>query len=113
MKVSGDISTTAAYGGQGWSPRTTSLRQEIGSIWGACGVMSEWSTLKAVLLHRPGPELQASRDPNSVQMLASLDPVRAQAHHDALADAFRQADVACYRWRTGMAGGDVQIRFST
>jgi len=96
MTDSNDISTTAAYGGQGWSPRTTSLRQEIGDIWGTCGVMSEWSTLKAVLLHRPGPELEASKEPNSVQMLASLDLVRAQAHHDALADAYRQADVAVH-----------------
>ncbi len=50
-----DILKTAAYGGAGWLPRTASLRQEIGGVWGACGVATEWSPLKAVLLHRPGP----------------------------------------------------------
>jgi N-dimethylarginine dimethylaminohydrolase len=86
-----DILTTAAYGGQGWSPRTDSLRQEIGTIWGACGVMSEWATLKAVLLHRPGAELEKSRDPNAVQMLAPLELSRARSHHDTLADAYQAA----------------------
>jgi hypothetical protein len=33
----------AAYGGAGWSPRARSLRQEIGSLWSACGVMNEWT----------------------------------------------------------------------
>jgi arginine deiminase len=96
MTESSDIATTAAYGGEGWSPRTKSLRQEIGDIWSACGVMSEWSTLQSVLLHRPGPELEASQDPNSVQMLASLDVGRAQARHDALADAYRQVGVTVH-----------------
>jgi arginine deiminase len=59
-------------------------------------VMGEWSMLQAVLLHRPGQELEASKDPNSVQMLASLDVMRAQAQHDALADAYRQAGVAVH-----------------
>ena len=93
MTNTNDIFTTAAYGGEGWAPRKTSLRQEIGGIWGECGVMSEWSTLQAVLLHRPGAELEASSDPNAVQMLAPVDVGRAQAHHDLLADAYRQAGV--------------------
>src|SRR5574341_214605 len=91
-----DLSETAAYGGQGWSPRTSSLRQEIGQVWGACGVLSEWSPLQAVLLHRPGPELCASADPNAVQMLAPLDVGRAQSQHDALAGAYRQAGVTVH-----------------
>jgi N-dimethylarginine dimethylaminohydrolase len=91
-----DIFTTAAYGGEGWSPRKTSLRQEIGGVWGDCGVASEWSTLQAILLHRPGAELEASSDPNSVQMLAPVDVGRAQAHHDLLADAYRQAGVVVH-----------------
>ena len=92
----GDVFTVAAYGGQGWSPRTTPLRQEIGKVWGSCGVTTEWAPLKAVLLHRPGPELEASADPNAVQMLAPLDVARAQAQHDAIAQAYRQAGVAVH-----------------
>jgi len=91
-----DILTTAAYGGEGWSPRTASLRQEIGQVWGACGVGVEWSPLKTVLLHRPGPELEEVADPDAAQMLALLDAGRAREQHDALAQAYRDAGVAVH-----------------
>ena len=81
----------AAYGGAGWSPRTASMRQEIGSIWGNCGVSAEWTPLKAVLLHRPGPELAGLADPDAAQMLASLDADRARQQHEALAQAYGAA----------------------
>ncbi len=86
----------SAYGGQGWSPRIQSLAEELGSVWGAGGSTSEWSRLKAVLLHRPGPELTASVDPTAVQMLAPLDLERAQAQHDAIAQAYREAGTAVH-----------------
>jgi len=91
-----DILKTAAYGGAGWSPRTASLRQEIGRVWGACGVDTEWSPLKAVLLHRPGPELEDLADPDAAQMLAPLDASRARQQHDALAQAYRDAGVVVH-----------------
>jgi N-dimethylarginine dimethylaminohydrolase len=89
-------STAAAYGGAGWSPRTAPLRQEIGALWRACGVETEWAALKTVLLHRPGPELEALADPNAVQMLAAMDIGRARAQHDALARAYREAGVSVF-----------------
>jgi N-dimethylarginine dimethylaminohydrolase len=82
-----DFSTPAAYGGTAWSPRTTSLREEIGRVWGACGLYDEWGPLRAVLLHRPGPEL-AVTDPDAAQLLEPVDPERAAAEHDALAKAY-------------------------
>jgi arginine deiminase len=91
-----DTLKAAAYGGPGWSPRTASLRQEIGQVWGACGVASEWSPLKAVLLHRPGPELDKLADPDAAQMLSPLDADRARRQHDALAQAYRDAGVAVH-----------------
>jgi arginine deiminase len=91
-----DILKTAAYGGAGWSPRTASLHQEIGWVWGACGVANEWSSLKAVLLHRPGPELGEVTDPDAAQMLAPLDADRVRKQHDALAQAYRDAGVVVY-----------------
>lgn len=91
-----DILKTAAYGGEGWSPRTASLRHEIGRVWGACGVATEWSPLKAVLLHRPGPELEDLTDPDAAQMLALLDAGRARKQHDALAQAYRDAGVVVH-----------------
>ena len=89
---------TAAYGGQNWSPRSASHREELGTIWRACGIDSEWRRLESVLLHAPGAELAAAGDdPDAVQMLAPLDPGRARAEHDALAEAFRGARVeVCY-----------------
>lgn len=86
----------AAFGGAGWSPRTTHLVEELGSIWAACGVSTEWAPLRAVLLHKPGPELAASTDPDAVQMLGPLDLHRAQAQHDAIAAAYQKAGVAVH-----------------
>ncbi len=88
--------SAAAYGGAGWSPRVASLRQEIGRVWGACGVATEWSPLKAVLLYRPGVELETIADPGEVQMLAPLDTGRARRQHDGLARAYRGAGVAVH-----------------
>ncbi len=86
----------SAYGGEGWSPRTNSLAEELGTIWGQAGINNEWSRLKSVLLHRPGTELNASADPNSVQMIEPLDLSRAQAQHDGIAAAYRNAGVTVH-----------------
>lgn len=83
----------SAYGGDGWSPRKRPLSQEIGTLWGNCGINSEWGRLKTVLLHRPGQELTASDDPQAVQMLEPLDIAKAQAQHDSLATAYKEAGV--------------------
>jgi N-dimethylarginine dimethylaminohydrolase len=90
------ILETAAYGGAGWSPRTASSRQEIGPVWRMCGVSTEWSPLKAVVLHRPGSELEDLADPDAAQMLAPLDAVRAREQHDDLAQAYRDAGVTVH-----------------
>ncbi len=86
----------AAYGGDGWSPRLKSLKNEIGNVWEACGISNEWGQLKAVLLHRPGRELKSSKNPDDVQMLQIPDVNRAQVQHDSIAKAFRQAGVAVH-----------------
>ena len=91
-----DTSTPAAYGGPGWSPRTVPLRGDIGRLWASCGIDSEWVPLKAVLLHPPGPELADVTDPDRAQMLDRLDPARARAQHDALAQAYRDAGVTVH-----------------
>jgi N-dimethylarginine dimethylaminohydrolase len=80
--------TQSAYGGAGWRPRNLTLRGELGGIWGACGIDSEYRKLTHVLLHRPGDELLASADPDAVNMLEPLDLTRAQAQHDAMAAVY-------------------------
>ena len=86
----------AAYGGPGFKPRTQSLREEIGTIWAECGVNSEFSRLKSVLMHRPGPELARSAKPDQVLMLEPLDPELACRQHDALRQAYEKAGVQVY-----------------
>jgi len=95
---------TAAYGGAKWSPRTASLREELsagardqdGSPWGGWGVSSEYGRLRAVLLRRPGSELDEIADFETAQMRADLRPEVARAQHDALADAYRAHGVAVH-----------------
>ncbi len=94
--TTGSHFNASAYGGQGWSPRTDSLGQELGRLWGACGVTTEWSALKAVLLHRPGPELENIGNPDAIQMLAWLDFGRAREQHEAMARAYREAGVVVH-----------------
>jgi arginine deiminase len=92
-----EVSDAAAYGGPGWSPRETSLQSELGTIWGMCGVSTEWSTLRSVLLHRPGRELGTLDDPNAVQMLGSMDITRTGEQHDAIARAYEEAGATVNR----------------
>jgi hypothetical protein len=87
-----DLTGAAAYGGEGWSPRTASHRDEIGRLWGRCGLRDEWGPLRAVLLHQPGAEL-AVPDPDAAQLLGPVDPERAAAEHALLADAYRDEGV--------------------
>jgi arginine deiminase len=91
-----DLFQAAAYGGPGWTPRTSTLRDEIGRLWGACGVDTEWAPLRAILLHRPGAELAHLADPDQAHMLDRLDASRAQAQHDAIARAYRDVGVAVH-----------------
>jgi arginine deiminase len=86
----------ATYGGEGWSPRSQSLDQEVGTLWAGCGQDLEWAPLQAVLLHQPGPEIDGLVDPAAVQMLERLDPVRFREQHAALAEAYRQAGVTVH-----------------
>ena len=82
---------TAAYGGDGWSPRLDSHRQEIGDLWTDCGINSEWKPLEAVLVHRPGTEVQIPEDKvNAVQFAEKLDLSKAQAEHDYMVEIYRE-----------------------
>ena len=83
----------AAYGGPGWSPRMRPHREEIGSLWRACGVDREWTRLKAVLLHEPGAEVATVAEPDRVQWLEALDPERARSQHQELQTVYREAGV--------------------
>lgn len=83
----------SAYGGPGWTPRTTTLREELGSLWGSCGLSSEWEPLRAVLLHSPGSELDGLGDPDTALMLEPLEPERLREQHDEMARVYEDNGV--------------------
>ena len=83
-----------AYGGPGWRPRDTTTREELGSVWVPCGIDSEWRPLQAVLLHRPGRELEAIVGNSSeALMLDEIDPAAMPLEHDALAQLYRSQGI--------------------
>jgi N-dimethylarginine dimethylaminohydrolase len=69
------------------------MRAEIGRIWGACGVNSEWTSLKAVLVHRPGLEIESIEDANRSLMRQIPSAALARRQHDKLIEAYRRANV--------------------
>jgi N-dimethylarginine dimethylaminohydrolase len=94
-------SLSGAYGGEKWSPRTEAFREDMPEVWGDWGSGSECGTLRAVLLRRPGPELDAIEDFDAVQMRDDLNPDLARAQHDAMAEAYRSHGVAVHYVENG------------
>lgn len=82
------MALTAAYGGAKWSERSATMREDMPLWWGDWGVSSECGTLRAVLLRRPGPELEAIDDFDAVQMRTDLLPAVARQQHDELVAAY-------------------------
>jgi arginine deiminase len=95
------MSLTAAYGGPKWSPRTLPMREEMPDVWGDWGAASEHGKLRAVILRRPGPELDAIEDFDAVQMRSDLNPDLARQQHDAMADAYEANGVQVYYVENG------------
>lgn len=95
------MSLSAAYGGTKWSPRVLPLRDELPDYWGNWGVSSEHGRLDAVLLKRPGPELDNITDFDAVQMRADLDPQLARQQHDTMADAYEAHGVQVHYVENG------------
>lgn len=68
----------------------------------AYGCDSECGLLRAVLLHRPGREIEAIDNPRSVLWADALDPVKAREQHDALAEVYRAAGVRIHLLDDGL-----------
>lgn len=64
-----------AYQGAGWQPRQSSHRDDIaaGQMWLPCGIDSEWSRLRRVVLTVPHPSWQPPADWKQAQYLAAVD----------------------------------------
>jgi N-dimethylarginine dimethylaminohydrolase len=96
MKDDQSTYNAAAYGGENWSPRVASHRDEIGFLWEACGINAEWTRLQHVLLHPPGPEITALDEPDSAQLLEIPNWELARQQHDSIAQAYKDAEVTVY-----------------
>lgn len=83
----------AAHGGDGWQGREGTTADELGSVWAACGVRSECGTLRAVIMHRPGPEIAGIADAGAALWHDIVDPERARDQHDALTALYRSHGV--------------------
>lgn len=80
-----------------WFALETPFETEIESYWGGdWGVASEVGRLRAVLLRRPGPEIEGMRDPAEWRFRELMDPERARAQHDQVAEIYRQHGVAVH-----------------
>ena len=91
-----DLSKKAAYGGNNWVGRNSSLKQDIGKLWADCGICNEYSELEAVLLHTPGDELLSVSDPELFHMLETVDLKKAQTEHKNLKQAYKNLGVKVY-----------------
>ncbi len=86
----------ASHGGDGWEDRAPSSVDEIGTVWAEFGVGSECGTLRAVLMHRPGPEIDGITDAARALWYDIVDPARAREQHDALTELYRSHGVVVH-----------------
>lgn len=80
-----------------WLARENPLEEDLVEYWGGdFGCDSEVGNLKAVLLRRPGAEIEKLKDPQEYRWLDVMDPLKARDQHDALADIYRSHGVAVH-----------------
>ncbi|WP_240675763.1 dimethylarginine dimethylaminohydrolase family protein [Ammoniphilus sp. CFH 90114] len=81
--------------GERWFPSETKFAEEMKELWGNWYCDSEVGTLRAVLMHRPGKEIEGITDANFAEyrFRAPINPERARIQQDALADLYRQHGV--------------------
>ena len=73
-----------------WFAQETVMEFEMADYWGNWGVSSEVSALQAVLMRRPGLEIEKMDDPHPWRWLDLMDPVKAREQHDRLTDIYRE-----------------------
>lgn len=82
--------------GERWFPLDTNIEEDMPVYWGGdWGCSSEVNRLRAVLLRRPGAEVD-NFDFEDVRFRAPIDPEKFRAQHDVLADYYRSHGVKVY-----------------
>jgi len=85
----------SAYGGAGWQGREHDHAGDLGRLWAACGIDSDFAPLRAVVMHEPGAELGAA-DPAAQNLLEPVDWARAADQHRAIVAAYRARGVTVH-----------------
>lgn len=73
-----------------------SFRDDLPKYWGDWGCTSEVGRLRAVLLRRPGPEIDKVEDPARPRWRELMHPDLARAQHDQLAQVYQAHGVDVY-----------------
>lgn len=84
-----------ALPGERWFAMESSIIEDMPRFWGDWGVASEVDTLRAVLVRRPGAEVE-NFDWQAARFKAPIDPEKFRAQHDALTDIYRSHGVAVH-----------------
>lgn len=84
--------------GERWFPSETVFADEMRELWGDWYCDSEVGRLRAVLMHRPGREIEGITDENFSQyrFRAPINAERARKQQDELADVYRSHGVAVH-----------------
>lgn len=77
--------------GERWFPSEDSFAQEMKELWGNWYVDSEVGKLRAVLMRRPGKEIEGITEENYAEyrFRAPINPEKARQQQDNLADIYR------------------------
>lgn len=84
-----------AIPGERWFPKESSFEEDIQLYWGDWGVASEVDTLKAVLMRRPGKEVE-SFDYKEVRFKEPIDVLKFRQEHDNLAQIYKEHGIKVY-----------------
>lgn len=79
-----------------WFQTQQDFKEELKDVWGKdWGVSSEIGKLEAVLLRRPGKEVENVNNPEKWRWAEQVNPEKMRSQHDDLADVYRDngADV--------------------
>lgn len=84
-----------AIAGERWFPKETTFEEDMKAYWGDWGCSSEVNKLRAVLLRRPGKEIE-NFDPGVVRFREAIDPEKFRQQHDLLADYYTSHGIKVY-----------------
>jgi len=82
-----ELPDIAAISGERWFPKETTFKEDMPLYWGDWGCSSEVNKLRAVLLRRPGKEIE-NFDYEEVRFRAPIDPELFKKQHDILAEHY-------------------------